>query len=152
MHLRMAIDLADEKSADGQCGPFGAVVARERTVLGVGWNRVVTSRDPTAHAEIVAIREACERLKTHDLSGCALYTSCEPCPMCLSAIYWARIGRVVYAADRRDAATAGFDDGYIYGQVALAPAERSIEFRQELHDEGRAVLLKWRANPARRMY
>ena len=150
--LRMAMDVAAEKSADGRCGPFGAVVERDGEVVGIGWNRVVTSCDPTAHAEIVAIREACVNLATHDLSGCALYASCEPCPMCLAAIYWARIGKVVYAADRRDAAEAGFDDDYFYRQLSLPPAERAIEFVQSLHEEGRAVLMKWKENPGRIMY
>jgi len=152
MFLRMAIDMAAEKSGDGQCGPFAAVVERDGEVVGTGWNRVVTSRDPTAHAEVVAIREACAGLDTHDLSGCTLYASCEPCPMCLAAIYWARIDKIVYAADRSDAAAAGFDDEYFYRQLLLRPSERAIESVQSLHEEGRAILMKWKENPDRELY
>jgi tRNA(Arg) A34 adenosine deaminase TadA len=120
--------------------------------VGRGFNTVVESHDPTAHAEIAAIREACERLGTHDLSGCTLYTSCEPCPMCLGAIYWAGIDRVVYAASRSDAACVGFDDEFLYNEVALPPPERSIQFMPALPVEGRAVLEAWSRNPKRRMY
>jgi len=150
--LKEAIDLAAEHSSDGRCGPFGAVVARCSEVVGRGFNMVVESQDPTAHAEIAAIREACERLDTHDLSGCTLYTSCEPCPMCLGAIYWAGIDRVVYAASRSDAARAGFDDEFLYAEVSLAPTERSMPFMQALPAQGRAVLQAWSGNPKRRMY
>lgn len=150
--LRQAIACATEKSADGECGPFGAVVARNGDVLGEGWNQVVRSADPTAHAEIVAIRQACRSQGSHDLSGCTLYASCEPCPMCLAAIYWARIERVVYAADRDDAAAAGFDDEFFYRQVSLPPAQRAIPFSRALQDEGRIVLQQWTANPLRKEY
>lgn len=150
--LRQAIRVAADRSLDGRCGPFGAVIERGGEVVGTGWNRVVQSRDPTAHAEIVAIRNACTKLGTHDLSGCTLYASCEPCPMCLVAVYWARIDKVVYAADRTDVAEAGFDDDTLYRQVTLPPNQRSVECVQSLHKEGRAVLMKWRENPAKMMY
>jgi len=125
-----AIDLASRSVADGG-GPFGAVVVRNGDVVGAGHNRVTIDNDPTAHAEVVAIRDACRRLGTFQLTDCTLYASCEPCPMCLSAIYWARIPRVVYAADRGDAADAGFDDEAIYREVALRPDARQVAFEQE---------------------
>jgi len=150
--LREAIGLATQHSADGQCGPFGAVVARDSEVLGRGFNNVVKSRDPTAHAEIAAIRQACSQLGTHDLSGCTLYASCEPCPMCLGAAYWAGIDCIFYAATRDDAASAGFDDEFLYREVALPPSERSRTFVQALKDEGRAVLDAWNRNPDRMPY
>jgi len=150
--LREAIDLAGERSSDGQCGPFGAVVARQSEVLGRGFNKVVLSTDPTAHAEIVAIREACVRLGTHDLAGCTLYASCEPCPMCLAASYWAGVDRVVYAASRTDASQAGFDDEFLYAEMALPPEKRSKPMFQAMREEGRAVLKAWSRNPNRVMY
>lgn len=150
--LREAIGLAAERSADGQCGPFGAVVARGGEIMGRGFNKVVRSKDPTAHAEIVAIREACERLGTHDLAGCTLYSSCEPCPMCLAAAYWAGIDRVFYSASREDATRAGFSDEFLYAEISEPPGQRSKPFVQTIPDEGRAVLEAWRQNPRRIMY
>jgi guanine deaminase len=111
-------------------GPFGALIVKDGRVISLSVNKVVTSGDPTAHAEIMAIRKAARMLKTHDLTGCVLYASCEPCPMCLGAIYWARISRVVYAAGRNDAADAGFDDSLIYNEIRLDPSERKIPFDQ----------------------
>jgi tRNA(Arg) A34 adenosine deaminase TadA len=150
--LRRAIELAVEKSSNGKCGPFGAVVAIGDRIVGEGWNQVVSSHDPTAHAEVVAIRNACNKLGTHDLSECVLYASCEPCPMCLAATYWARIGRVIFAASREDAATAGFDDEFLYREVALPLQDRAVDFVQELHTEGAAVLTGWSDNPDKMMY
>ena len=150
--LQRAIALADEKSASGDCGPFGAVVVKDGEIISEGWNQVVSSHDPTAHAEVMAIRNACAKLNTHDLSGCTLYASCEPCPMCLAAIYWARIKRVIYAASRNDAAAIGFDDEFLYHEVALPPEDRSIEFVQTLHEQGAAILHKWADSPAHIMY
>lgn len=138
--LKQAIELAKKKSGGGDYGPFGAVVVMDGQIVGDGYNKVVPSHDPTAHAEVVAIRNACESLGTHDLSKCVLYASCEPCPMCLAATYWARIKRVVYAASRKDAAGAGFDDDFLYKEVALPPQKRAVDFVQELHKEGAAVL------------
>lgn len=109
-------------------GPFGALITREGRVIARAYNRVVPSHDPTAHAEVLAIREASEKLRTHDLSGCVLYASCEPCPMCLGAVYWSGIRRVVYAAGREDAAAAGFNDSFIYSEMSLDPGERKITF------------------------
>ncbi len=150
--LRLAIELATRKSGDGEHGPFGAVVVMDGSIVGEGYNKVVAAHDPTAHAEVVAIRNACTKLGTHDLSSCILYASCEPCPMCLAATYWAKIGRVVYAASREDAATAGFDDEFLYKEVALSLQERTIEFMQKLHNEGAAVLSGWSDNPDKVMY
>ena len=124
--MKEAIRLAREKMLAGEGGPFGAVVVAGDQVIGRGWNRVTSTSDPTAHAEIVAIREACRHLGAFQLDGCELYTSCEPCPMCLGAIYWARPARVFYAATRDDAKRAGFDDAFIYDEVALPIEERRI--------------------------
>jgi tRNA(Arg) A34 adenosine deaminase TadA len=151
-HLRRAIELALEHSRDGSAGPFGALVVHKGEVVGEGWNSVVETHDPTAHAEVLAIREAAKRLGTHVLEDCTIYSSCEPCPMCLSAIYWARIGRVVYAASGDDAKAAGFDDTIIARELNLAWGERSIEVRQALEEEGREVLDLWRRNPLKRGY
>jgi guanine deaminase len=149
--LRQAIALAVE-SAGTDGGPFGAVVARGEDVIATGTNRVTASGDPTAHAEIVAIRRAAEALGTHDLSGCTLYASTEPCPMCLAATWWARLDAIVFAADRDAAARAGFDDAAIYKEVASERDVRSIPCRQHLADEGEAPFEAWAANPARRPY
>lgn len=140
--LRLALDLAKESLArDG--GPFGAVVVKDGGVVAEGQNNVVVMNDPTAHAEIMAIRKACDLLKSFSLEGCTLYSSCEPCPMCLAAIYWARIDRVVWAATRDDAAHAGFDDASIYWELALPSQERKLSCACILPDEGRTVLEAW---------
>src|SRR5947209_14391762 len=122
--MREAIRLSIQKMHAGHGGPFGAVVVKGRKIVGRGWNRVTSSNDPTAHAEIVAIRDACKRLKTFLLDACDLYTSCEPCPMCLSALYWARVRRVYYSNTRKDAARIAFDDDFIYREVALPIRKR----------------------------
>lgn len=150
--LKLAIELAAQKSRSGRNGPFGALVVKGGRVIGRGWNRVVENADPTAHAEVVAIRQACRRLRTHILAGCTLYASCEPCPLCLATIYWARIDRVVFAAARTDAAAAGFDDARIYREVAKPPGKREIPFKQILRQDGLKVLRKWAANPRRVAY
>ena len=150
--LGRAIALAEEHSRTGTCGPFGAVVALRGDIVGEGWNCVVSRCDPTAHAEVVAIRKACQTLNTHILADCVLYASCEPCPMCLASIYWARLSRVFYAATREDAAAAGFDDAFLDKEVALPVAERKIPFSRALTAQGRAVLSGWSHNPGRRMY
>ena len=150
--LRRAIALAATRSAGGTNGPFGAVVAREGAVVAEGWNQVVETGDPTAHAEVVAIRGACRRLGSHVLEGCTLYASCEPCPLCLAAAYWARISRVVFAASRSDAARAGFDDERIYRELALEWPRREVAGERILEDEGRHVLEAWLANQRRVPY
>lgn len=115
-------------------------------MVGEGWNQVVERHDPTAHAEVIAIRDAAARLGTHDLSDCVLYTSCEPCPLCLAAVYWARIPRVVYAAGKEDAAAAGFDDADVYGELQREWPQRKVESVQILHEQGRGVLQAWSNN------
>ncbi|NOX55082.1 MAG: nucleoside deaminase [Planctomycetes bacterium] len=141
--LREAIRLSIEKMQAGEGGPFGAVVVRDGQIVGRGWNRVTSANDPTAHAEIVAIRAACRTLKTFRLNGCLLYSSCEPCPMCLAAIYWARIDSLWYAASRDDAARAGFDDAWIAEQIVRPPQEQSLSIRQALRDEAIAAFEAW---------
>jgi tRNA(Arg) A34 adenosine deaminase TadA len=150
--LERAIELAREKSADGQNGPFGAVVVRNNTIVGEGWNRVVKTNDPTAHAEVTAIRNACRQLNTYILIDCELYCSSEPCPMCLAAIYWARIRSLYFACNAADAAEAGFDDTMIYEQIALDWPSRSITVQQGLRDKGIAVLRQWIDNPRKVPY
>jgi tRNA(Arg) A34 adenosine deaminase TadA len=150
--LRRAIALSLEHSRGGTCGPFGAVIAHDGRIVGEGWNRVVATADPTAHAEVTAIREACRALGTHELRGAVIYTSCEPCPMCLAAIYWARLERVVYANTRGDAAAIGFDDAFLYDQVALPPQARAIPFVRLLGDEAKAAFDAWTANPLKVPY
>ena len=150
--LREAIRVARVRMLQGLGGPFGAVVARDGVIVARGWNAVTSSLDPTAHAEVVAIRRACRRLGTFSLAGCVLYASCEPCPMCLAAAYWARVDRLVYAAGRDDAARAGFDDAFIYDQVPLAPETRSLPTTQLLRPEAVVVFDEWLAKPDRVPY
>ena len=150
--LRKAIHLALNGVRSGVGGPFGAVIVKNGKTIAEACNRVTTDHDPTAHAEIVAIRQACARLEHHQLEGCTIYASCEPCPMCLGAILWARPNRLVFACSRDDAASAGFDDAFIYQQIALAPAAREMPTRQLLAAEGRAAMREWLAFDQRREY
>ena len=150
--MRRAIDLSRLHMEAGEGGPFGAVVVREGRILGEGWNRVTSSHDPTAHAEIMAIREACRALGTFELRGCELFTSCEPCPMCLAAIYWARLDRIWYANTRADAAGIRFDDAWLYREVALPIGERSLAATQLMRDEALAVFRAWEAKPDKVRY
>jgi guanine deaminase len=124
--LQQAIDLAVRNVESGQGGPYGAVIVRQGEVIASSGNRVTTNLDPTAHAEIMAIRLACQKLQDFQLTDCILYTSCEPCPMCLGAIYWSRLQQVYFACDRHDAAAAEFDDSFIYDELTVPPAERRI--------------------------
>ncbi|MBK7131300.1 MAG: nucleoside deaminase [Bacteroidales bacterium] len=124
-------------------GPFGAVIVKGGKLIAEGHNRVVQTTDPTAHAEILAIREAAKKLNSHDLKDCTLYTSCEPCPMCLGAIYWAGIKKVIYACDRNDAEEAGFSDKLIYEEIVLDPAERKVSFIRMKETGGKEVFRKW---------
>ena len=140
--MRRAIALSCENVANGG-GPFGAVILRDGQVIGEGTNRVVPDHDPTAHAEVSAIRAACAALSTHDLSGAVIYTSCEPCPMCLAAIWWARIAEVRYGNDRADAARIGFDDDAIYREVARPLAERALPIGRMLADEAAEAFRLW---------
>ena len=151
-HLRRAIALSRDKMLAGAGGPFGAVVARGDEVLAEGWNQVTTHCDPTAHAEIVALRGAAARLQQFSLAGCVLYTSCEPCPMCLAAAYWARIDRIVFAATRADAAAGGFDDAFLYEELARPLAQRRLPMGQALQAEAAAVFADWLAKPDRVPY
>ena len=141
--LREAIRLSIDNVEAGHGGPFGAVIVRDGQIVGRGCNCVTSANDPTAHAEIVAIRDACRRLGTFRLAGCEIYASCQPCPMCLAAIHWARIERLYYAAGSQDAARAGFDDASILHQLALPPAERSLPARQHLRQEALAAFQAW---------
>jgi len=142
--LRMAIELARQGMQKNEGGPFGAVVVRNGEVVGRGNNQVTSSNDPTAHAEVVAIRAACQQLQNFQLDDCVIYTSCEPCPMCLGAIYWARPKRIVYACSREDAAAIDFDDDFIYREIPLPIEHRSIPTEQLLQAEGRKVFVEWR--------
>ena len=141
--MREAIRLSVVKMRRGSGGPFGAVVVKGRRIVGRGGNQVTSTNDPTAHAEIVAIRDACRRLRTFQLDGCDLYTSCEPCPMCLSAIYWARIRSVFYGNTRQDAARIAFDDDFIYREVALPIRQRKLVMKQLLRREALAAFVEW---------
>jgi tRNA(Arg) A34 adenosine deaminase TadA len=150
--MREAIRLSREKMRRGDGGPFGAVVVRNGKIVGRGWNRVTSANDPTAHAEVTAIREACRKLRTFQLDDCELYTSCEPCPMCLSAIYWARFKKVFYANTRKDAAKIEFDDDLIYREVARPISRRLIPMRQLLRGEALEVFSEWKSKPDKIRY
>lgn len=141
--MKMAIEESKQGMEKNQGGPFGAIVVKDGKIVGVGNNRVTSSNDPTAHAEVVAIRDACKNLNTFQLDGCVLYTSCEPCPMCLGAIYWARPDKVYYANTREDAAHIGFDDDFIYNEINLPMNERKIPFEQINREEALSVFKQW---------
>ena len=147
--LREAIRLSHEKMEAGEGGPFGAVVVKAGKIVGRGWNRVTSANDPTAHAEVEAIREACSALETFSLAGCEIYASCEPCPMCLSAIYWARLDALYFAAAREDAADAGFDDALLYEEVSKPWKLRRLEAEQHLQPEAQKVFNLWKNKPDR---
>ena len=137
----------------GNCGgPFGAVVVRKGRIISRGWNCVTSANDPTAHAEISAIRDACKKLKSFRLDDCELYASCEPCPMCLAAIYWARIKKVFYAGTRKDAARIGFDDDLIYRELSRPIARRKIKMKQLRRSEALKVFKEWRDKPDKVRY
>ncbi|MDB5261410.1 MAG: guanine deaminase [Adhaeribacter sp.] len=150
--MREAIQLSIEKMQAGWGGPFGAVVVRHGEIIARGYNNVTASNDPTAHAEVDAIRKACAVLGTHQLTDCELYTSCEPCPMCLGAIYWARPKIVYYANNKQDAAQAGFDDQFIYEELALPLAQRTIPMHQLLRDEALVAFREWQNKTNRTEY
>src|SRR5258708_93366 len=152
LYLRQAMDLAIEGVEKGLGGPFGCVIVRNGEVVGKGCNGVTSTNDPTAHAEIVAIRDACQRLGDFQLPDCDVYTSCEPCPMCLGALYWARPRRVVYAATRQEAAEAGFDDAFIYREINLAGEERKIPFVHLPVDNVRELFELWREKGNKKLY
>jgi tRNA(Arg) A34 adenosine deaminase TadA len=141
--MQLAIDLAASNLKSGKGGPFGAVVVKNGKIVGKGANQVTSTNDPTAHAEVVAIRDACKNLKSFQLEDCEIYASCEPCPMCLGAIYWSRAKNLFYAASREDAAQAGFDDSYIYQQVPLNPEKRDLKSLQLMRSQAIQVFNKW---------
>jgi guanine deaminase len=150
-YMRRAIALALKNIQSGG-GPFAAVIVKDGRVVAQGANQVTAENDPTAHAEIVAIRAACRALASFQLTGCELYTTCEPCPMCLGAIYWARPSRVFYAGTASDAAAAGFDDAFIYQELALPHTSRRIPMAELLREEGTAIFKKWVAKPDKTVY
>lgn len=146
-HMHRAIALSLEMMRSGKGGPFGAVIAKDGKIVAEGFNQVTSTNDPTAHAEVVAVRLACQALGTFDLTGCEIYTSCEPCPMCLSAIYWARISSIYYANDRHDAAKIGFRDDFLYNEIPLPLDQRSIPTQRLLQAEGWAAFEEWDRKP-----
>jgi tRNA(Arg) A34 adenosine deaminase TadA len=143
--MQEAIRLAEDAVRSNQGGPFGCVVVRKGRIVGRGENRVTSTNDPTAHAEVTAIREACRELRTFQLADCELYTSCEPCPMCLAAIYWARIPKMFYGNTRADAAAIGFDDDFIYQQIPLPPGERTVSMQPLMRDAAQGAFAEWTA-------
>ena len=150
--MRRAIDLSRANMCGGSGGPFAAIVVKDGRIVGEGWNQVTSVNDPTAHGEIVAIREACRALGTFSLEGAVMYTTCEPCPMCLSAIYWSRISRLFYANTTEDAARIGFDDAVLYAELGLPWTERSLPAERLLADEARAVFAEWEEWPEKVPY
>jgi len=143
--MRKAIEMADNGMTTGKGGPFGAIVVKDGKIVATGCNQVTSSNDPTAHAEVVAIRNACTELNSFQLDDCEIYTSCEPCPMCLGAIYWARPKRVFYANTKADAAKIEFDDQFVYDEIDLPLGDRSIPFIQILRDEAITTFNNWAA-------
>jgi guanine deaminase len=150
--LRRAVLLSKEGMNSGKGGPFGCVIVKDGAILAEGCNRVTSDQDPTAHAEIVAIREACRKSGSFQLDGCTVFSSCEPCPMCLGAIYWARPDAVYYVNTRKDAAQAGFDDAFIYGEIERDGRERSIPFTHVPLREGEEVFEEWKRKAGKQDY
>ncbi|MET0465138.1 MAG: nucleoside deaminase [Chitinophagaceae bacterium] len=150
--LERAIILSKQGMEEGNGGPFGCVIVKDNEIVGEGYNMVTSKNDPTAHAEVVAIRNACARLNTHQLTGCDVYTSCEPCPMCLGAIYWARPSRVIYANTREDAALIEFDDAFIYDEINALMQHRRIPFQHEPHPMAKEVFRLWGEWAEKRKY
>jgi tRNA(Arg) A34 adenosine deaminase TadA len=147
--MQQAIDLATENVLSGRGGPFGAVIVRDGEVVATGFNLVTTNNDPTAHAEVVAIRNACTKLGTFALTGGEIYTSCEPCPMCLTAVYWARLGAIYYGNTAADAAAAGFDDAFLYDEIQLPLHQRSIPTINLLREQALSSFNAWREHAGR---
>ncbi len=141
--MREAIRLSLENMRSGKGGPFGAVIVKDGKIIARGFNQVTSTNDPTAHAEVVAIREACRELNSFQLEGCEIYTSCEPCPMCLGAIYWARPAKMYYANTKIDAAKIGFDDQFIYEEIDLHLTQRQLPSEQLLNDEALVAFQEW---------
>lgn len=147
LFMQRAIDLAQEGIDSNSGGPFGAVIVKDGVIIAEGFNKVTSTNDPTAHAEIVAIKEACKKLNSFQLDNCILYTSCEPCPMCLGAIYWARPKKVFYACNRTDAAEIDFDDQFIYDEIQKSIEDRQIEFKNIMKHEAFKVFENWKSKP-----
>lgn len=150
--MRHAIELSRKTMHENRGGPFGAVIAKNGTVIAHGVNRVISTNDPTAHAEMVAIRAACQTLETFHLDGCVIYTSCEPCPMCLSAIYWARIEKIYYANTRNDATHIGFNDNVLYEELAKPSSQRTKPMEQLLRNEALPVFQEWQSKKDKIQY
>jgi tRNA(Arg) A34 adenosine deaminase TadA len=150
--LERAIELSKEGMLHEKGGPFGCIIVKDGKIIAEGCNSVTSNNDPTAHAEVVAIRNACKELGAYQLEGCILYTSCEPCPMCLGAIYWARPDKVFYANTRQDAASIGFDDEFIYKEIPLPDAERQIDFKQVHLDSAYKVFELWDQKGNKKLY
>ncbi|MDE0561481.1 nucleoside deaminase [Algoriphagus sp. NF] len=150
--MRKAIALAKEGMEAEKGGPFGCVIVKDGKIIGQGSNMVLTSNDPTAHAEVVAIRDACKKLQHFQLEGCEVYTSCEPCPMCLGAIFWARPSKVFYACTKDDAADAGFDDDFIYQEIKVNPADRKIPMLNGMREESQKVFELWKKKEDKKVY
>ncbi|WP_236979045.1 nucleoside deaminase [Membranihabitans maritimus] len=151
--LQEAINLAKKGMESNSGGPFGAIVVDEAgTIIGRGYNQVTATKDPTAHAEIVAIRQACKKINSFQLTGCTIFASCEPCPMCLGAIYWARPDKLIYANTREDAALIGFDDQFIYDEINVQYSKRKIITQNALRDKGWEVMKEWRVKNDREDY
>jgi len=142
--MQRAIELSRTGMQDGKGGPFGCVIVKDGKIVGEGYNQVTSTNDPTAHAEITAIRDACRNLQTFQLDGCEIYTSCEPCPMCLGAIYWARPQIIYFANTREDAQSIGFDDSFIYDEIPLALEERKIQMLSMARDAAKLVFDEWK--------
>jgi len=152
MFMQRAVALALEKMRENSGGPFGAVIVRDDAIIAEGWNQVTSSNDPTAHAEIVAIRRACVVLGTFNLPGCDIFTNCEPCPMCLCAIYWARLRRIYYANTRIEAAKIGFDDEFIYEEIGRPPGQRKIAAIRLSTEDSHLAFQEWAADPGKVRY
>ena len=150
--LARAIELARQGMLSGKGGPFGCIVVKGEEIVGEGSNQVTSTNDPTAHAEVVAIRNACRNLNTYQLEGCEIFTSCEPCPMCLGAIYWARPTRVVYANTKQQAAAIDFDDNFIYGEINTAMEKRTIPFIHHPDEDAQKVFEDWKNWEGKKLY
>lgn len=150
--MKMAVALSRKGMEKGEGGPFGAIVVKGDKVIGQGYNSVTAENDPTAHAEVVAIRDACNTIGSFQLEGCEIYTSCEPCPMCLGAIYWARPDKVYFANTRSDAENAGFDDSFIYQEIALPPQKRKIPMVPMKDEEALEIFDEWKQKENKTTY
>ncbi|MBL0273814.1 MAG: nucleoside deaminase [Chitinophagaceae bacterium] len=151
-YLERAIELSKQGMQSGLGGPFGCVVVLNDEIIGEGTNKVTSSNDPTAHAEVVAIRMACNKLGSYQLTGCEIYTSCEPCPMCLGAIYWARPKRVIYANTKEEAAAIEFDDQFIYKEISTGMRDRKIPFIHHPHPKAKEVFEAWKNWEGKKKY